>query len=417
MEATNAVGRRALYRGFILGVFGFFIGVGCDDIVRIESAQLQVNPTQVIFPKPAPDSNSERMTVELRNIGKSVLIITSIQLEESDAVSELSVLDAQDWLEPRVIDPETSAYVTVGWRVLDAIADRGRLIIDHNSGPQTIVPIETTDIDPLIAVNAEPMGVPGDGELTLVMDQAALGRVQRATVEIRSQSVAPLDVTQIVLLRSNGQPAESNRLGPFTICAGEAPSPGNCLAPSGPDEALIFGGTHIFSVFYTPPEQNTGVEARQVLIESNDQINPLFLVKLRGSRCVRDAEGDVCGECGNGVVDPGEVCDDGNLTPNDGCEIDCLATPEAPDQDADGVPDSDDNCPNTPNVDQADTDGDGLGDVCDPDPDRFNYGLKARVVTFGGRGVSDQMTLKTTGVMGAHKGQSQSFKVKGSVSQ
>jgi len=39
-------------------------------------------------------------------------------------------------------------------------------------------------------------------------------------------------------------------------------------------------------------------------------------------------------------------------------------TPPA-DTDADGVPDAIDNCPNTPNPDQADADGDGIGDACD----------------------------------------------------
>lgn len=38
------------------------------------------------------------------------------------------------------------------------------------------------------------------------------------------------------------------------------------------------------------------------------------------------------------------------------------------DIDNDGVPDQQDNCPLHPNPDQTDTDGDGLGDVCDPNP-------------------------------------------------
>lgn len=39
------------------------------------------------------------------------------------------------------------------------------------------------------------------------------------------------------------------------------------------------------------------------------------------------------------------------------------------DDDADQVPNDQDNCPEVPNVDQADTDGDGLGDACDDDSD------------------------------------------------
>ena len=43
--------------------------------------------------------------------------------------------------------------------------------------------------------------------------------------------------------------------------------------------------------------------------------------------------------------------------------------PPPPDTDGDGIDDDPDNCPLIANADQLDTDGDGLGDACDPDDD------------------------------------------------
>jgi len=57
----------------------------------------------------------------------------------------------------------------------------------------------------------------------------------------------------------------------------------------------------------------------------------------------------------------GDACDPCPFDAQDAC------TPlDANDSDADGVPNGTDNCPETPNGDQADADQDGHGDACDP---------------------------------------------------
>jgi len=50
-----------------------------------------------------------------------------------------------------------------------------------------------------------------------------------------------------------------------------------------------------------------------------------------------------------------------------------VVPPSAPDQDGDTVPDASDNCPLVSNPAQTDTDGDGLGDACDPDDDGDDF--------------------------------------------
>lgn len=70
--------------------------------------------------------------------------------------------------------------------------------------------------------------------------------------------------------------------------------------------------------------------------------------------------------------DPAEPEKEGDPPKDDPCAEEALL-----DADGDGIADAPDNCPNTANADQADVDGDGTGDACDPqdngDSDRDGF--------------------------------------------
>lgn len=83
---------------------------------------------------------------------------------------------------------------------------------------------------------------------------------------------------------------------------------------------------------------------------------------------------------------------------------DATVEPDAalpPDGDGDGAPDSTDNCIDTANPDQADTDNDGLGDACDDEPNVQNFFMTGHFLTLGGTSVDDDHTLKSKITTGA----------------
>ncbi len=76
-----------------------------------------------------------------------------------------------------------------------------------------------------------------------------------------------------------------------------------------------------------------------------------------------DSYTENAGDCvdSDSSIHPGalEICGDGIDQDCDGADLIC------PDTDGDGVADIKDNCPNVPNPDQTDSDGNGTGDVCE----------------------------------------------------
>ncbi len=297
--------------------------VACDDIASTQTPTLIIEPDAINFAKPAPGEDEASRALTIRNDGVGDLIVAGVSLIEDDSIVELSLLDGEDWT-GRVIPAGASEQLRVSWRVRDARSDVGRLILVHNAGVDAVVPITTPDIDPRLVVRSVPEAMSEPVEAVIEMSGASLGRTQRAVITLESGSVAALAIDRICLLDADGACLEeqSDASGAFTICQGTPPSPDACEAPA-VEQPLQFEETHLFSAFFTPPDNQPNVRLARVLVESNAAQAPQFIIKLRGQVCVRETAGDVCDGCGDGVIDEGETCDDGNVEDEDECRNDC----------------------------------------------------------------------------------------------
>jgi hypothetical protein len=89
----------------------------------------------------------------------------------------------------------------------------------------------------------------------------------------------------------------------------------------------------------------------------------------RGTLVIQGGRDDVAHDLDDGQVlhFAGDADADGVADTDDDCPL--LANPDQTDTDGDGTGDACDNCPALANPDQRDLDRDGLGDACDPDID------------------------------------------------
>ena len=447
---SNIVFRQGVRLSLLSTVILSAMGLSaCDEGVRgTSTASLRIEPEEIVFAAPDPGTNTSTRNVQIINDGTGTLRIASVRVEEDDDSPELRLLDADDWnAGVREVRAGQSINVGVTFQAANAQADTGRLTIVTNAG-ELVVPISTPDLDPVLSLSTEPEGQLGDEEGSLELDQAAPGGAQRAKVQVLSWSIAPLTVDNICLLDDQGRCIDGVGAedSPFRICD-QIPASLEQCGPPNADMALPFEATYTFTVAYLPERAAVDTQTAQIRIISNSANAPSYLLRVRGTPCVRRAAGDLCGDCGNGQADLGEECDDGNIddqdsctnactaarcgdgiiqrdsetcddgntVDGDGCDADCTAS--AADDDGDGVPDANDNCVNVPNADQVDRDGDGLGDACDPEPDRFNYQLRGQMMTFGGRGVDMNHTLRSKGTIGAQSGQSPNYRVKATLGQ
>ena len=219
-----------------------------------------------------------------------------------------------------------------------------------------------------------------------------------------NQSASTLEDTP-VLITLNAVRSNNNTLS-FSIVTG--PANGSLGAVS---SATCSGGECSATVTYTPGLNYSGPDsftfrASDGSINSNTSTVSITVLPDQDADGVTDANdncpttansdqtdsdgdgrGDACDNCqlvpntdqanadGDGLGDPCDPDDDndGVLDTNDLCPGTPAGTQVnadgCPDADGDGVADANDNCPSTANPDQIDFDNDGLGDACDTNDD------------------------------------------------
>ena len=311
---------------FIVGLF--FISSGCDDAVQQTSnPTLSISTTAIVFPAPMLGQVTSEVSVEVSNTGGAQLQISEAELIEDDPVTELILLDRADWAQGNVtLEPGVTRTLRLQWTILDAQPDRGRLTLISNGGTVTLS-IDTPDLDPELSLTATPGGPLDSPNGAVEITSVRPGEVSPIRVMLKSEGSVPLTLEGLCLVGVGEDclDGQESADGVFRLCHGIDPSE-DCAPPMIPDEPLLYGAEYTFSLLYAPTEGSFDQRATRVLIASDSTSAPRYILRFTGVPCRREAAEDICGTCGDGVLDEREGCDDGNLSEADGCLNDCTLT-------------------------------------------------------------------------------------------
>ena len=263
--------------------------IGCDQ--GIETAELpqgRLITEQVVFDQPALGSEQVEALVEIKHEGGAPLIISSLNLEEFDQVRELSIIDQEDW-QGKWIDEGKSELIRLQWTPLDQQPDLAELTIDSNVGVWT-VRIDTPDLDRVIKIESNLEGEFERGQGKVVLEGVKPSQRGTLAVYISAQTPAPLSVSRICILDNEGR-CNNSQNETFSLCNSLL---GNGCAPVMPPEELNLGDTYTMAVRYFAPERDLDTRSIKILIESDDEQYPRYILTVSAFPCVEGINADLC---------------------------------------------------------------------------------------------------------------------------
>jgi hypothetical protein len=220
------------------------------------------------------------------------------------------------------------------------------------------------------------VGAQWNGYEELVSQQADMSElVLLSTGEAESESCGPCEVTYNTVAGQESHPMLAGLPSSFTIQAdghdaspklGTDPSTVVLMrVPSGGPAVIAsqFGSGKVVNFSFAPNYADFQVDRHSL---EDPKVQQLYINAVRwlsGSAGIEG--GGTIDSDADGILDSTDNCTYDENSDQLNTDGDALGDPCDPDDDGDGVLDVDDNCQLIANADQADTDGDGTGDVCD----------------------------------------------------
>ena len=264
--------------------------VGCDQVAKpIGLLTLEVSPQQLLIELPSLESIEAGAVVTLTNPGRFEVVVSRVEITESDDVTELEISNLELWSEPVSIPPGESRMINVLWRLQDTVADEAILTVETEADTYTVA-LQTGEVSPGIELVSDPPATSSQQGVDIRLAEVMPGVWQRVELSVRSLSLAVLSLQQICFINEAGQCINTSSSRAFRLCDGRGATPESCsnietLTP------LERGESYAFSVLFELPAEELRSMSERFVIYSDAVNAPELVVQIIAPLCIRDNDG------------------------------------------------------------------------------------------------------------------------------